>query len=141
MKKEKTILLLIFFLFASIITAGSASAKYDIDQNRTTVVGEGYVLGVSNEDDVMLLRILDTDKIKDPEVRHQAYEDANWLANESRLDLEDFREVYGDDEEFFQDKLGRVLSDLRILEKLGMENGENAPNLVRFFTDEYIHKE
>lgn len=135
MKTENTFLLSLFFCSVVLPLAGFAGDIVDIDQERVNVSGDGYVIGVSNDgEDMVLLRIMDTGNISDAEVRHRAYVDATWLAKE--LELQDFLVVYDGNENLFQERLERKLNDLMLLEKIGMENGEIAPSLVRFFTEE-----
>lgn len=135
MRTEKMLLLSVLLCVAALPVIGSAWDRYDIDEGRLNVSGDGYALGISNAgDDMMLLRIMDTGNVSDPEVQHRIFLEANWLATE--LGAEDFLAFYGNNEELFQQRLERKLNDLVALEEFGKENGECAPNLVRFFIEE-----
>jgi len=135
MKTKNALLLSLLVCAVAFPATGSAWDRFDIDENNMNVSNDNYVLGVSNDgEDMVLLRILDSGNVSMPQVQHRIYLDAMRIAEE--LNLGEFLTVYGNNEEFFRERLGRKLNDLKFLEKLGLENGETAPNLVRFFTKE-----
>jgi len=134
MRTKKALLLSLLVCAVALPATAAAWDRFDIDQDHLSVSNDRYVVGVSNDgEQIMLLRILDSGNVSMPPTQHQIYLDAMRIAQE--LELEEFLAVYGTDEELFRERLDRKLNDLRLLEKLGLENGETAPNLVRFFTE------
>jgi hypothetical protein len=96
MKTERRLLLSALFLVFAFPAIGSAWDSYGIDEGKLNVSGDGYIIGISNDgEDMMLLRILDTGNVSTFEVQHRIYLDAVNLAEE--MELEDFSSVYGDD--------------------------------------------